>query len=158
MNTRFGMYTGPVNETEFPGDYVVDAPEPALRLNDEGDIEFDDGTAYTGFDDLDFGYDDYSYQYQSFDALAEQPKYKRRIMTVPVGDCTGTTAGQGDVNIWGFACVYLIQPVDQQGVEAHVFGQLVTGCDTAGTFSMDPGTGPEPTKIILYKDPDNLDA
>jgi len=48
--------------------------------------------------------------------------------------------------------------VKQQGLIAHVYGQMVNDCDTEGTFSIEPVTGPEPTKIILYKDPNNLDA
>lgn len=158
FNTRFGQYNGPVSAEEYPPDFETEAPDPSLRLNDDGKIEFSDGEEPYTIGNMSFSYDDYVDRYESYSGLIDPLKYHRRILTVPVGDCTGTTSGQGDVEIFGFMCVYLIQPVVQKGNEAHVFGQIVKGCDTSGTFSINPVTGPLPTKIILYKDPDNLDA
>jgi len=158
FNTRFGEYHGPVSEAEYPPDFSTEAPDPALRLNGEGEIEFADGEPYTSYHDMSYNHDDYVSDYSDYDSATDSPNYRRRMLTVPVGLCTGETSGQGEVDIVGFMCIYLIQPVVQKGNEAHVFGQIVEGCNTAGSFSIDPVTGPLPTKIILYKDPNNVDA
>lgn len=162
FNTRFGQYQGPLSESDYPPDFVTDAPAPALRLDSEGNIEFTNGTPYNSFEDLSFSHAHYGSAYSDesngFDSLSEAENYHRRILTVPVGDCSSTVNGQGQVSIYGFTCVYLVQPIVQQGNEAHVFGQIVEGCSAAGTFSINPVTGPLPTKIILYKDPDAIEA
>ncbi|MBL4827462.1 MAG: hypothetical protein JKY66_07070, partial [Spongiibacteraceae bacterium] len=162
FNTRFGQYQGPLSESDYPPDFITNAPDPSLRLDGDGNIEFTDGSAYTGLADMSFSHTHYNAAYSDvangFDSQSSAVNYHRRIITVPVGNCTGTTHGQGQVSIYGFVCVYLVQPVVQQGNEAHVFGQIVEGCNTAGTFSIDPVTGPQPTKIILYKDPTGIDA
>jgi hypothetical protein len=79
--------------------------------------------------------------------------YGRRILAVPIGDCTETTNGQGDVPLLGFLCYHLIQPAVQRGNESHVFGQFIeTGCPITGRPGPAPGTGPGPYIIQLYKD------
>jgi len=159
INTRLGIYKGPVSESEYPGDWADSAPSPTLRLDDDGLIEFTDGSPYNDYTDLTYNHTDYVADYatpaHSAWCTTNPAKCDRRLLTVPVGDCTGTTSGQGNVTTHGFACVYLIQPVVQKGNEAHVFGQLVEGCASAGNFGPNPGSGPQPTKIILYKDPDS---
>ena len=160
INTRFGQHQGPLDQEDYPGDWVDTAPEPALALDGSGALIFETGGSYTGPDSLSFNHSDYQSQYSSsgFDCESGAAGCQRRILTVPVGDCTGTTNGQGQVDVQGFVCVYLVQPAKQKGNEAHVFGQIVEGCNTEGRFGPDPVTGPLPTKIILYKDPDNVDA
>jgi hypothetical protein len=77
---------------------------------------------------------------------------------VPVGDCTGTTNGQGAVPVLGFACFFLLQPVVQKGTDAYVLGQFIGQCDVNGTPASTPGAGPAPYIIQLYKDPDSGDS
>ncbi|PCJ46554.1 MAG: hypothetical protein COA99_02445 [Moraxellaceae bacterium] len=168
INTRFGEYRGPMNATLYPGDHVTDAPYPPLSLDNNGAMVFDDPhdnlapVPYEGVyqEAFNFNYEDYEYAYDmgSYSCVDDANQCNRRMLTVPVGDCTGTESGQGQVTVIGITCIYLVQPVVQQGNQAHMFGQIVEGCAAEGRFSQNPSAGPEPTKIILYKDPDNVDA
>lgn len=108
-------------------------------------------------------YEDYTHNYGSagMNYGASCPgdgQCHRRIITVVIGQCDGSVNGKGTVPIYGFGCFYLMQPVVQKGNEAHIFGQFVKGCNTGGSFSRNPGLGPAPTRIVLYKDPDRVDA
>jgi hypothetical protein len=84
--------------------------------------------------------------------------FERRVLAVPVGDCSGTVNGHGSVPLLGFACFFLLQPAVQAGNEAYVNGQFVEDCAVNGT----PGTAPEAgggTSIIqLYDDPTSNDS
>jgi hypothetical protein len=62
------------------------------------------------------------------------------------------------VPVLGFACFFLLQPAEQKGNEAHVFGQFVGECTVNGMPGTTPGTGPEPYRIQLYDDPDSGDS
>ena len=74
-------------------------------------------------------------------------------MAVPVGDCTTTTNGQGDVLLLGFLCYHLLQPAEQHGNRSQVYGQFIqTGCPVNGVVGPVPNTGPGPYIIQLYKD------
>ncbi len=156
INTRFGEYSGGLSADEYPGDFVTNAPDPQLRLDGSGNIEFEDGSAYNTYTDMSFHYGDYETGYP--DCSVNPAQCHRRIITIAMGDCSETVSGQGEVPILGFSCMYLIQPVQQQGIEAHVFGQIVDKCDANGSFQMAPGAGPAPTKIVLYKDPGSVDS
>jgi Flp pilus assembly protein TadG len=143
LNTRFGQYQGPVNSTEHPADWETTIPDTPLELDGDGNIVYP-GPA-NDYSDLSFHHDDYASAYSSNPSWCndEDPGHcHRRIMAVPIGNCNGTTNGQGQVQTWGSACIYLIQPVVQQGIEAHVFVQLVA----------------LPSKIVLYKDPSSTDS
>jgi len=168
LNTRFGMYAGGGKkyEEDYPGDFVGDpdvhVPNPPLEMSETGTPIFPDNSSYQypSADIDNYTYTEYDAGYAAFNSAdaIESKQYHRRILTVPVGECSGEINGKSDVKVFGFTCIYLIQPVKQQGLIAHVYGQMVNDCDTEGTFSIEPVTGPEPTKIILYKDPNNLDA
>jgi len=138
INTRFGMYQGPFSQDDrdiYPPDLVSDTRSPAAYYSDYRDIydspapawDHPDGEAY------------------------------RRIVPVPIGDCSGTTNGQGEVPMLGVACFFLTRPAEQNG-EQRIYGQIIPGCKAHGTAGPDPNTGPGPYKIQLYKDPDNRDA
>ncbi|MBY4675736.1 TadE/TadG family type IV pilus assembly protein [Marinobacterium arenosum] len=84
----------------------------------------------------------------------------RREMVLPIGVCDGDTNGHKPVEILGYACFFLLQPVSQQGNQAHVFGQFYKGCNTAGSFSMNPpdDDSPLPSQIVLYRDTGSGDS
>ena len=79
-------------------------------------------------------------------------------MAVPVGNCTGTTNGQGSVSLLGFACFFLLQPAVQQGNDSFVYGQFIEGCNVTGTPGPNPVAGNGPHIIQLYRDPGSDDS
>ena len=140
LNTRFGIYNGP-----FSGD-DEDIYKPDLVS----------GTQAPG---------SYFSEYLSKYAIGDAPggydhpygEAERRVVAVPIGDCTGTTNGSGSVELLGIGCFFLTRPAEQGG-EQRVYGQFVAGCHARGIPGPDPVTGPGPYIIQLYKDPDNRDA
>ena len=80
------------------------------------------------------------------------------MLTIPFGDCTGTTNGQGQVDLLGYGCFFLLDPVQQKGNESEVYGQFVETCGASGMAGPNPGAGPGPHKIVLHKDPDSIDS
>lgn len=166
MNTRFGEYAGPMNGTQsqFPPDWSTGAPNPRLTLNGSGQTVFTNGTTYSSPGQLTFNHGNYSAAYTANAGAGwcsqsdTSGRCHRRILTVPVGNCTGKTNGANSVPVLGFACVYVVQTVEQKGNEAHVFAQMVGSCDSSGQPTINPVAGPLPTRIVLYKDPASEDS
>lgn len=165
LNLRMGEPSGPLDPNLYKPDYVTTHPSPRMTFED-GQIYAGNGSLIETAADLAAAYatnyshggyysDQYALNGGSWDANSGQ--YERRILTVPVGNCNGTTNGQGEVEVYGFGCVFLLQPVVQQGNEAQVFAEFLEQCDSFGNFSMEPGVS-GPTRIILYKDPDSRDS
>lgn len=137
INTRFGIYQGPFRPEDraiYKPDLVSDTHSP-------------------------------SYYYSDYDAIygAAGPwdnpdgEAHRRVVSVPIGDCSTTINGQGEVPMLGIACFFLTRPAEQNG-EQRIYGQIVPGCKAHGTPGPDPNNGPGPYTIQLYKDPDSGDA
>lgn len=137
LNTRFGQYTGPFNgpdaQTTYPPDVVVDAPASYSQYQ-------------TGLADT-----------SSWD-FPETGRPGRRVLAVPIGDCSQTVGGAASVPILGTACVFLTQPTAQQGNLQFVNGEIIKGCQSNGIPGPDPGTGPGLRTIVLYEDPDRWDT
>lgn len=137
LNTRFGEYAGPFNgasaETTYPPDVVVDAP-----------------VSYA------------AYQSSLADAASwdfpDTGRPGRRILAVPIGDCSERSGGASSVPILGTACVFLTKPTAQKGNQQFVNGEVINGCQSNGVPGPDPGTGPGIRTIQLYEDPDRWDA
>jgi hypothetical protein len=165
LNTRFGIYTGPMGGTqsEYPPDVIVRSVSPGL--------DFDSSTnqiLYRGSvvdpEDIPEGlyhYDDYladiaAANYTNNPSTGNPPgAFERRTLVVPVGDCSGRQSGQSELPLLGLLCFHLLQPAVQHGNESHVYGQFIgEGCGTQGNVGPMPGTGPGPYRIQLYKDPD----
>lgn len=78
-------------------------------------------------------------------------------MALPVADCTGDETGQSTLQVEGFACFFMLQKI-AGGVDKNIFGQFVDGCLAGGAPGPNPGSGPGPYLIQLYKDPDSGDS
>jgi len=136
INTRFGIYNGPYGPDErdiYKPDLVSDLQAP------------------------DHYYSDYKAAYNAASYDHPDGEAERRVVAVPIGNCTGTTNGQGSVDILGLGCFFLTQPAEQNG-EQRIYGQFVSGCKASGVPGPDPVTGPGPYIIQLYKDPDSVDT
>lgn len=162
LNTRFGEHTGVMTGTEsiYPPDVVIEGPIPALTYDSDTDTitSGEDGPVVTNANDLTFNYADYQQRYvtHSYDIQPDPGygRYERRIVSVPIGDCNGTTGGSGQVPVMGFGCFFFLQPVDHKGNEAYIYGQFIGSCNSGGVPGSAPGAGPGPYIIQLYKDPD----
>jgi hypothetical protein len=162
LNTRFGEYLGPMGGTQsqYPPDVVTEEPSPRLTYDDDTD------TIYYGSEVVDGPPDPSFYDHTAYMADVSSGAYNyapveeggsgafgRRVLAVPIGDCTNTTNGQGDVPLLGFLCYHLIQSAEQHGNASHVYGQFIgDGCQITGRPGPTPGTGPGPYIIQLYKD------
>lgn len=162
LNTRFGEYLGPMNgsQSQYPPDVVVTEPSPPLTYDSDTD------TIYYGSEPIDGPPDPAYYDYAAYSAdvaggaydytpieSGGTGAYGRRTLAVPVGDCTETTNGQGEVPLLGFLCYHLIQKAQQKGNESQVYGEFIdTGCPINGRPGPTPGTGPGPYIIQLYDD------
>lgn len=87
----------------------------------------------------------------------------RRILIFPTVDCDGNQTGQSLLDVTGFACFFMLQPLDTGNIGqggGQIFGQYIEECDANGSGSITPAPGPGPTlyKIQLYKDPDSGDS
>ncbi|HEY0685464.1 MAG TPA: Tad domain-containing protein [Steroidobacter sp.] len=175
LNTRFGQYTGPMNgaQSTYPPDVIVDAQSPALSAVESVPGDPTQGyDVYQGSDHITaetvsqlYDYQDYMRDLQNPGTYDYQPvseggigAFERRVLAVPVGDCTGTTNGQGSVSLLGFACFFLLQPAQQQGNDSFVYGQFVTDCSVTGTAGNNPVAGNGPHIIQLYNDPASNDS
>ncbi len=140
FNTRFAQYQGGMSSNEYPSDTVT---------HNAGN----------------FWYDDYLSRQQN--GLLDQQLVAdggigvpmRRVMTVPIGNCDGTTNGHGDVSVLGFGCFFMTQPTSHSGKSQTIYGQFIENCSAKGSIGENPpgpGDGPYLFKVILYKDPDSV--
>lgn len=168
LNTRFGQYSGPVTMAQYPPDVLTTGQSPALTLDKSGDITLgNNGPVITAnnINQLLFSYLTYladeanpaTYQYQPVSS-GGPGVFNRRILSVPIGNCTGTSNGSTSVKILGFGCFFLLQPVTQQGSTDYVFGQFIGNCDVNGEPGPAPNSGPGPYIIQLYHDPSSGDS
>jgi hypothetical protein len=161
FNTRFGEYNGGgVNPEDYPPDVVVTTPSPYLHTDDsipprifQGPNEVQTGSQ------INYGYTNYINDSQNGPHQYPPPygAYARRVMAMPVADCSGDENGQSTLDVEGFACFFMLQPV-LGGPEKEIFGQFVTDCVSGGTPGPDPGDAEGPYVIQLYKDPDSGDS
>lgn len=131
INTRFGQYQGGMSRSDYPPDLVT----------------------RTGI--WDATYQDYT-RNGPHDAPADGVAH-RRIVAAPIGDCTETTNGRGDVPVLGVGCFFLTRPAGHTGQSNFIYAQMIDRCEAHGEIGTNPGpsTGSLPFRIILYKDPDN---
>jgi hypothetical protein len=163
LNTRLGIYTGPMGGTapDFPPDVVTQEVSPRLTYDEttrkvsyKGQV-INTPADITYFDSADYEARLAAGDYDEAPAPDGRGVFGRRVLAVPVGDCSTTTNGQGTVKVLGMMCYHLLQSAVQKGNEAHVYGEFITtGCNVTGSPGPAPVTGAGPYIIQLYKDPD----
>lgn len=162
LNTRFGSYAGPMvgMEETYPPDVITEQPSPPLSYDSGTDTILQGSTSVTSEADMSYGYDAYSdaVSYANYDVPPPTGQFLRREVAIPIGDCSTTTNGAGEVPVLGFGCYFLLQEAQQKGNESYVYGQFIEDCNAGGTPGPAPGDGPGLYIIQLYKDPGGADA
>jgi Flp pilus assembly protein TadG len=159
LNTRLNVYSGAMNggQDTYPPDVVTRQPVPPLDYDDTIGAITQGGQVITSSSQLSFNHSDYQNRVTNgqFDV---QPRpngagaFQRRIMPVPIADCTGVNNGQSDLPMLGMGCYFLLQEADQQGINAEIYGEFVADCPAGGAPGPDPTSIPGPYLIQLYRD------
>lgn len=160
LNTRFGVYDGPV-DSSCPPDLVTSFSSPKMIYDDStspATVKYQGGLVSSNNGDLStpsaslLDYKDWKR------SVADCPNgcepngaYERRMLKIVVGNCNGTSGGQTTVPVLGFACFFLLQTVSQTGTEAQIFGQFVKECDGDNYPGATPADDAGPQIIQLYK-------
>jgi hypothetical protein len=162
FNTRFGEYNGgDVDPQKYPPDVVVTPPDPYLETDDSEPPKIFQGTEEVqSADQINFGYA----QYSGEDGFQPERLYPpplgvpgRRVMAMPVADCSGDETGQSTLQVEGFACFFMLQPI-LGGPDKEIFGQFVDDCVATGVPGPEPGDEGLTFVIQLYDDPDSDDS
>lgn len=132
LGTRFGLYQGSMNSTDYPPDLVT-TPAPSM------------------------GPPLYQAAYEA--RLADPTKWnfpttgraQRRVVVVPFGDCSTPVTGRKNVTVVGAGCFLLTRPPNG----GEIYGQLIDRCEGKGSGPPTPGPGGEGPvyQILLFKDP-----
>jgi hypothetical protein len=163
LNTRFNEYSGGMDASSYPPDVIVNQPSGKDRLSCATSACTSVVTGPGGSTTVTNAnqYSTYSYEgmYQrrmqkgDYD-IAPAPNgngvVDRRVLAVPVGDCSVVAGGRSDVPVMGLACMFLLQDVDQKGNGGQVFGEVLSNCQVNGTPGPAPASGPGPYLIQLY--------
>jgi Flp pilus assembly protein TadG len=163
LNTRFGIYQGPVSATDYPPDKVTTAPDPELAVADDNEtVILGNGTPVTDIDQVSFDYADYVNRQQNGPYDFPNGKPERRVVAVPFVDCSGNNTGQSTMPVVGLGCFFLLQPAEQHGTSNYVYSQYIGSCGADGTPGPvpdpDPLGGPGIYKIVLHNDPRSPDS
>jgi len=164
LNTRFNEYSGGgLDSATYPPDVITYQPSGNDRLScsDASCTTIVTGAGGSKVVNNAGDYGSYSYEgmYQprllaaNYD-VAPAPSgigvVARRVMAVPVGDCSVTAQGRSDIPVLGLACVFILQDVDQGGNGGQIFGEILSNCQVNGTPGPAPNNGPGPYLIQLY--------
>lgn len=128
VNTRFGIYAGPLNglQSQYPPDLVTDRP-----------------LTYQAYRDR-YAAGNYN---RPTDGVPD-----RRILAVPIGNCDGTATGASTLRVLGLGCFFLRAPANNPPgpVPMSLPGEFVGQCNVNGTPGRDTNATNGPTKIQLY--------
>jgi Flp pilus assembly protein TadG len=161
INTRFDEYKGGLSAASYPPDVINSAAHQTLLSTDANGNVTQNGTIVTAANQLNFNYADYTAlvaagSYDTTPLPAGTAAFGRRIVAVPLGDCSGAANGKNTVTVSGFACVFLLQALGN-GSNDPIFGQVISSCDAGGR----PGAGSGsvgPHVIELYKSAGSPDS
>lgn len=165
LNTRFDQYKGSFkgSSSSYPPDVIV-KPAPATPLSVDSSGTIKSGSTVVTASNIDttaYSYNDYNTDLANgnFDfSPSNGGAFQRRILAVPVADCSGSNSGKTSIPVLGFACFFLLQPALHVGNTDQIFGQFIGTCDVNGTPGPNPGTGPGPHIIELYRDSGSGDS
>jgi hypothetical protein len=164
LDTRFDEYlAGDLSSAAYPPDVIITQPVGADRLQCAPggapgtlcSVQTAAGLTITDASQ----YPNYSYEgmylprvqagnYDVPPAPGGIGVVNRRVLAVPVGDCSASNPGGGNVPVLGFACIYTLQDVN--ATDGNVFGEVLQSCQVNGTPGAAPNNAPGPYAIQLY--------
>ncbi|CAI8972830.1 Pilus assembly protein [Pseudomonas sp. IT-P258] len=165
LNTRFGIYNGPVSASNYPPDMVTSSSNPAITYNDsvtpaqtlyQGQPVISSGGNLTAGSNAILDYNDWKASVAACVAGSGSGcqgggVFERRMLKIVVGDCTGKQGGSTTIPVLGFGCYFVVQPMDGGGTQAQIFGQFVRECEGDNVAGPSPSTDSGPQIIQLYK-------
>ena len=165
LNTRFGIYNGPVSASNYPPDLVTASSNPQITYNDSvtpaqaqykgQPVTSSDGNLTAGGEAI-MDYNDWRASVAACVAgtgsgCESNGVFERRMLKIVVGECTGKQGGSTSVPVLGFGCYFVVQPMNGGGTEAQIFGQFVKECEGDNVPGPTPTTDSGPQIIQLYK-------
>ncbi|MGR5175082.1 pilus assembly protein TadG-related protein [Vibrio parahaemolyticus] len=149
LNTRFGVYAGGgVSAADYPPDIYVEEPGSLASTDADGNVVYNDTWMYA----------DYLAESASCDGSASGSctagEAGRRILPIPMVDCTGAGGGATSLPVTAVGCFFLIQKAPaNNGTQDGVYGEFIEDCTVKNG-----STGITPNaegifKIQLYRDP-----
>jgi len=165
LNTRFGIYNGPVSASDYPPDMVTSSSNPAITYDDSvtpaqtlynGQPVISSGGNLTAGSDAILDYNDWKTRVAacvagSGSGCQSGGVFERRMLKIVVGDCTGKQGGSTTIPVLGFGCYFVVQPMNGGGTQAQIFGQFVRECEGDNVAGPSPSTSSGPQIIQLYK-------
>jgi hypothetical protein len=139
LDTRFGVYMGDLSgmQATYPPDVITTQPSPALMVSTAASgcswtspCIMDGSTVVTAGNIDSLGIFDYS-SYQAalkahhYTNAPPKGQFNRRILSVPVGNCSASSDGSSSVPIIGFAHFFLLQEPTHSGNSLWVLGQYI---------------------------------
>lgn len=164
LNTRMGVWQGPVNSSDHPRD-INNCQGDLIGLNATGD-GLEAGAASKAY-----GYSTYAADNIAATSCSNVPnpttgnivspnpaQFERRVLNVVIGKCTGSTNGANDVDYLGVGCFFLTQEVQHSGQESYVIGEFIDECSSEGVPSGVSENKAGPYTIVLYHVPGSTDS
>ncbi len=164
INARFGEYdSGDVSQVTDPPDVITFQPVGAARLGCTTAactaVATNGGAGPVITNASQYGA--YSYEgmylprlqagaYDNPPAPGGDGVVDRRVLAVPVGDCTTAGLGTSAVPVIGLACFFMLQDVDETANGGQVFSEVLSSCEVNGTPGPVPNNAPGPYSIQLY--------
>jgi hypothetical protein len=158
LNTRLGLYNGPVDPSSCPPDWYTEYSQPLVAM-DGGVPKHNGAEVVSSNGDLSAGaaqLTDINDWRDASQSCAASPGScsgvaERRILNIVIGDCAGVAGGGAtSLPVLGFGCFYLLQRVQQSG-QKEVFGQFMQECEGSGYAGPTPADDTGPNIIQLYK-------
>lgn len=164
LNTRFGIYNGPVSASDYPPDLVTTSSNPAITYDDsvnppqmkyQGQAVTSSNGNLTAGGNAILDYNDWRASVAACVAggsgCQSHGVFERRMLKIVVGDCSGKNNGATSIPVLGFGCYFVVQPMDGGGGDAQIFGQFVKECEGDNVAGPSPSTDSGPQIIQLYK-------
>ncbi|MEZ8350455.1 TadE/TadG family type IV pilus assembly protein [Vibrio splendidus] len=152
LNTRFGDYGGGLSASDYPSDYVTTEPTNEITIDaSTGEIDSDGSYTYAQYES-----DTNACIANGGSGCVSNGVAWRRILPIPMVDCSGKSGGATDFTVHKIGCFFLLQkaPTNNSGTPA-VFGEFIHSCSVAGGSGSTTSTTEGTYKIVLYKDPNS---
>ena len=175
LNARFTNGNPPLRDADYPTDFITTEPNPPLTMK-SGDAasaflcdyssnprKCEAGALVSSIDQVSYSYSDYKSDQQGGVVTNPSGRADRRVVALPVVDCSTFNNPRDPVKVVDLACYFLLQRVIDgvSGNPAFVLGQYThEPCAASGIPGPDPdpGGGTGVYKIILHNDPDSPDS